>query len=97
MKLDELQNYRSDRMNSGLTKLSAEFTVSDADSNVYITKRKETYELEGEGDADQLIEAATHDNSCVGHDKKFKQGKVNKQGEEIRPDRFVVTLKYNLR
>ena len=38
MKLDELQNYRSDRRNSGLTKLSAEFTVSDADSNVYITK-----------------------------------------------------------
>ena len=97
MKLDELQNYRSDRRNSGLTKLSAEFTVSDADSNVYITKTKETYELESEGDADKLIEEATHDNSCVGHDKKFKQGKVNKQGDEIRPDRFIVTIKYNLR
>lgn len=97
MKLDELQDYRTDRRNSGLTKLSADFTVSDTDGNIYITKRKETYELESEGDADKLIEAATHDNSCVGHDKKFKQGKVNKQGEEVRPDRFVVRIKYNLR
>lgn len=94
MELSELDNYMADRRNEGLTKLSADI-VANGDEK-FVVKLKEVYEIDNEGDADKLIEGATHNETCVGHDKKFKQGKVNKQGEEIRPDVFVVTLKYNL-
>lgn len=97
MTVKDLNDYIADLKSKGLTKIdfSVEINPDDID-NDFVTKTKETYTLETESDADELIEAAGQTSTCVGHDKKFKQGKVNKQGEITRPDCYIVVLKHNL-
>ena len=60
-----------------------------------VVKTKETYVFEDEDEALAKVDAVRQDVGFVGVDKKFKQGKVNKSGEEIRPDTWVVVAKLN--
>lgn len=97
MTLEGLNEYVKDLRAKGLTKIDASVEVDpDDEDNIFVVKTKETYTLESEADADQLIEEAGQSATCVGHDKKFKQGKVNKQGEVTRPDCYIVVIKHNL-
>ena len=74
--------------------LEADVANEDYDS-FFVTKTKEIYHLGGEKEADGLIDEARQDPSFVGCDKKFKAGKVNKQGEQLKPDVWIVTIKFS--
>lgn len=97
MKLDEINDYYKKHSEEGLCEMTIGMKSDPDDVDyVYVTKIKEVYQLESEGDADRLINEAIQDPTCVGHNKKFKQGKVNKQGEVVRPDYYYVTLNRSL-
>lgn len=97
MTLEGLNEYVKELRSKGLTKIDVSVEVDpDDEDNIFVVKTKETYTVEDESSADTLIEEAGQLATCVGHDKKFKQGKVNKQGEVTRPDCYIVVLKHNL-
>lgn len=97
MTLDSINQYVKDLAAKGLTKIDVSISVDPDDyETAYIVKTKETYCVFSEAEADELIEDATQNSTCSGHDKKFKQGKVNKAGEVTRPDSYTVVLKYSL-
>lgn len=97
MKIDEINAYYKQHAEEGLCEMTVSIKTDPNDVDyVYVTKIKEVYQLDSDADADRLINEAVQDATCVGHSKKFKQGKVNKQGETVRPDYFYVTLNRSL-
>lgn len=95
MKYENLQDYISNLKSKGLTKIEVAIEVNEDDGEDYVTKSKETYTCESEIDADNLINEARRLEGFAAVTKKFKQGKYNKQGDEIRPDCYIVTLKFD--
>lgn len=91
MYLEELQAYR-DGLNACLSKMAVELEVDESGRTVVMTT-KETYVFEDEGDADTIINAARQDYGFMEAKKKFKQGKINKNGEIVRPDTYTVVIK----
>lgn len=83
----------------GLSNLrKIEVTIEDDEEmsgNFYVTKTKETYVYEDEGDADAKVDAARQDLGFAGVEKKYKQGKMNKAGEVVRPEAYTVVVKLN--
>ena len=83
----------------GLSNLrKIEVTIEDDEEmsgNFYVTKTKETYVYEDEGDADAKVDAARQDIGFAGVEKKYKQGKMNKAGEVVRPEAYTVVVKLN--
>ena len=94
MKLDTLLTYIEQCANEGLTKMTIEIdSTGDYDGAFYVTKTKETYSYNAESKADEKIDEVKDNPGFAGVDKKFKQGKVNKAGELVRPDEYTVVAK----
>lgn len=91
MYLEELQSYR-DGLDTCLTKMAVELEVDETGRTVVMTT-KETYVFEDEGDADRKVDEARQDYGFMEAKKKFKQGKINKNGEIVRPDSYTVVIK----
>ena len=73
-----------------------EFTIEDNEEmsgSFYVVKTKETYVYEDEADADAKVDAARRDPGFAGVEKKYKQGKMNKAGEVVRPETWTVVVK----
>jgi len=97
MTVNDLNKYITDCTTKGMVKINLDVDTSSQDSdNLYVVRTKETYNVLTEGEADKLIEDATQDRNCVGHTKKFKQGKADKNGNMARPDMYIVEIKYNM-
>lgn len=65
------------------------------DGAFYVVQTKETYTFEDEADADAKINEARQNAGYEASTKKFKQGKINKNGEMVRPDIYTVVIKLN--
>lgn len=75
-----------------------EFAIEDDEdmnSSFYVVKTKETYVFDNEEDADAKVDAARQDIGFAGVEKKYKQGKMNKAGEIVRPETWSVVVKLN--
>lgn len=96
MEYRDITAYIDNRAQKGLVKISVDFEDVDNDgSNLFVIKTKETYHFEEEKDADAFIDIMRQENGFVGITKKFKAGKINKAGEMVRPDLFIVTVTLN--
>ena len=75
-----------------------EITIEDDEEmsgSFYVVKTKETYVYEDEADADVKVDAVRRDIGFAGVEKKYKQGKMNKAGEVVRPETWTVVAKLN--
>ena len=91
MYLEDIIKYR-DEINPCLAKLSIETEV-DETSRTIVVATKETYIFEDEEDADRIINEARQYPGFMEAKKKFKQGKINKNGEIVKPDTYSVVIK----
>ena len=91
MYLEELLAYR-EGLDSCLTKLDIATEVDETGRTVVMTT-KETYVFEDEEDADKMVCDARRDVGFMEAKKKFKLGKINKNGEIVRPDTYTVVIK----
>lgn len=93
MYLEDLMKYRNS-LDMYLTKMSVDTEIDEAGHTVVVTT-KETYVYLDEDDADRKINEARQDAGFMEAKKKFKQGKINKNGEITKPDTFTVVIKLN--
>ena len=93
MKTGDIESYVNSLKN--LTSIEIKIEEDEEVVGFRVVKTKETYVFEDEDEALAKVDAVRQDVGFVGVDKKFKQGKVNKSGEEIRPDTWVVVAKLN--
>lgn len=93
MYLEDLMEYRNS-LDMYLTKMSVDTEIDEAGHTVVVTT-KETYVYLDEDDADRKINEARQDAGFMEAKKKFKQGKINKNGEITKPDTFTVVIKLN--
>ena len=91
MKLSEINSYVETKTN--LTKIEVTTEVDEYATGFYVVKTKETYVFEDEHDADVKVDAVRQDLGFAGVEKKYKAGKMNKAGEVIRPETWVVVAK----
>ena len=85
--IDSLENLRK-----------IEFTIEDDEEmsgNFYVIKTKETYVYEEESDADAKVDSVRRDVGFAGVEKKYKAGKMNKAGDVVRPETWIVVAKLN--
>ena len=90
MRLEDLSGYVAQLDN--LTKFEVK-TEDDTMGHLVVTETKETYVYEDEQDADNKINDARQNPLFASATKKFKQGKINKSGEIIRPETWTVVIK----
>lgn len=93
MRTGDIESYVNSLKN--LTSIEIKIEEDEEVVGFRVVKTKETYVFEDEDEALAKVDAVRQDVGFVGVDKKFKQGKVNKSGEEIRPDTWVVVAKLN--
>ena len=77
---------------SNLTKFEVK-SEDDTMGHLIVTETKETFVFEDEADADEKIKDATANSLCLAHTKKYKQGKINKSGEIVKPETWTVVIK----
>lgn len=96
MKLSKLDNYIREAEQDGLveiqTKLVLDMETTSGDFEV--VKTKETYNYGDEHSADVKIDEVRERSGFVSVKKKFKPGKWNKAGEELRPDIWSITVEF---
>ncbi len=90
MRLEDLSSYVAQLDN--LTKFEVK-TEDDTVGHLVVTETKETYVYEDEQDADNKINDARQNPLFASATKKFKQGKINKSGEIVRPETWTVVIK----
>lgn len=90
MRLEDLSGYVAELDN--LTKFEVK-TEDDTVGHLIVTETKETYVYEDEQDADNKINDARQNALFASATKKFKQGKINKSGEIVRPETWTVVIK----
>lgn len=90
MRLEDLPGYVATLDN--LTKFEVK-SEDDTMGHLVITETKETYVFEDEQDADDKINSAIGNPLCLAHTKKYKQGKINKSGEIVKPETWTVVIK----
>lgn len=90
MRLEDLSGYVAQLDN--LTKFEVK-TEDDTVGHLVVTETKETYIYEDEQDADNKINDARQNPLFASATKKFKQGKINKSGEIVRPETWTVVIK----
>ena len=93
MRTGDIESYVNSLKN--LTSIEIKIEEDEEVVGFRVVKTKETYVFEDEDEALAKVDAVRQDVGFVGVDKKFKQGKVNRAGEEIRPDTWVVVAKLN--
>ena len=93
MFLKDLENYINSQPN--LKKIDPSLEYSEDHEEFFVTKTKETYIFVDEVDADTKVDAVRRDVGFAGVEKKFKAGKMNKSGEVVRPDMWIVVVKLN--
>ena len=89
MRLEDLSGYVAQLDN--LTKFEVK-TEDDTMGHLVVTETKETYVYEDEQDADNKINDARQNPLFASATKKFKQGKINKSGEIVRPESSTVVI-----
>lgn len=75
-----------------------EITIEDDEDmsgNFYVVKTKETYVYEDESEADAKVDSVRRDLGFAGVEKKYKAGKMNKAGEQVKPETWTVVAKLN--
>lgn len=92
MRLEDLSQYVASL--DHLTKFEMK-SEDDTMGHFLVTETKETYVYEDEESADEKISASVENPNCAGHSKKYKQGKVNKSGEIVKPETWTVVIKLN--
>lgn len=90
MRLEDLPGYVAELDN--LTKFEIK-TEDDTMGHLVVTETKETYVYEDERDADEKINSSIANPLCLAHTKKYKQGKINKSGEIVKPETWTVVIK----
>lgn len=90
MRLEDLPGYVAELSN--LTKFEVK-TEDDTVGHLIVTETKETYVFDDEGDADEKINASIANPLCLAHTKKYKQGKIGKNGDVLRPETWTVVIK----
>ena len=93
MRTGDIESYVNSLKN--LTSIEIKIEEDEEVVGFRVVKTKETYVFEDEDEALAKVDAVRQDVGFVGVDKKFKQGKVNKNGEEVRPDTWIVVAKLN--
>ena len=90
MVIEDIKNYVEVRPT--LTKL--EVTAEVEDTGCFsVSKTRETYSFEDELDANKMVDEIRRDPQFIGVEKKFKKGKVNKAGDIVKPDVWLVVAK----
>ena len=90
MVIADIKNYIEVRPT--LTKLEVTAEVDDTGC-FSVSKTKETYSFEDELDANKMVDEIRRDPQFIGVEKKFKKGKVNKAGDVVKPDVWLVVAK----
>ena len=90
MKLEAFIDYVKSCEN--LTDIAPKISLGE-DGDFYVVESKETYVYDNELDAATKLNDVRQDPGYKSSEKKFKAGKVNKAGEEIRPDTWIVITK----
>jgi hypothetical protein len=93
MRLINIADYVKENQTLGMTKIEIKCEVEPDTLEMYVNQTKETYVFIDESEADQKIDEVRQSRNFLGVDKKFKAGKVNKNGEEVKPDTYIVTVK----
>lgn len=89
----ELVDYINNRTAEGLTKIDVSIAADEfSTGDMYVLKTKETYVFDTEEEADNLINDRRQNAGFAAASKKFKAGKMNKNGEVVRPDSWIVVI-----
>lgn len=92
MKYTEIVDYIDSLEN--LTKIEVKIEA-DEYSGYQVLKTKETFSFGDEDAADEKVNAVRQNLGFESAKKTFKAGKVNKSGEVVRPDSWVVVAVLN--
>lgn len=92
MRLEDLSGYVAELSN--LTKFEVK-TEDDTCGHLVVTETKETYVFEDEQDADDKINSSVANPLCTAHSKKYKQGKIGKNGDVLKNESWTVVIKLN--
>ena len=91
MYIDQVKDYMDERPN--LTKIEIT-TEMVPDVNVFVvTKTKETYVFEDEQSADEKVDDVRKNPNFIGVEKKYKVGKLDREGTVIKPETWTVIAK----
>ena len=91
MRIEDIKEYVDAR--SALTKIEVTTELGADVTYFMVTKTKETYSFEDELDANKMVDEIRRDPQFIGVEKKFKKGKVNKAGDVVKPDVWLVVAK----
>ncbi len=92
MTIQDIPSIVEELKEEGLTKCEPK-AESDEKGVFYITAIKYTYVVYSDAEADALINSARQDEHFEGCSKKYKEGKMNKAGELVRPETYTVVIK----
>lgn len=93
MRLEDLSSY-AQSLGEFLTKIESK-AEDDTVGHMIVTETKETYVFEDEENADEKVNEARQSPMFAAATKKYKQGKINKSGEIVRPETWTVVIKLN--
>lgn len=79
-------------LGTDLSKLDISTEMDEA-GHLIVVSTKETYVYRDEEEADTKVDEARKNAGFMEAKKKFKQGKVNKNGEITKPDTWTVVVK----
>ena len=91
MVISQIEKYISDRPE--LTKIEITTELNGELVSFEVTKTKETYVFEDELSADAKVDELRQTLGFIGVEKKYKAGKVNKQGEVTKAESWIVVAK----
>lgn len=91
MTIDEIKTYVDNH--PFMTKIEVSAEIGDEVSYFIVTKTKETYVFEDEGEADKMVDEIRRNPYFLGVEKKYKPGKMNKAGDEVKPETWTVVAK----
>lgn len=93
MRIEEIKDYVDAR--PALTKIEITTELGVDVAHFVVTRTKETYVFENEQSADKMVDEVRRDPMFLGVDKKYKAGKLNKAGDVVRPETWIVVAKLN--
>lgn len=93
MRIEDIASYADSKPD--LVKI--EFAVEKIDGSNYFTvvKTKETYNFATEEEQEAMVDSVRQSPFFASVEKKYKAGKVNKAGEQVKPEIWSVIAKFN--